>query len=262
LKAIGMMRRARAELDASLAIAPHDLETLFEKMDFLLQAPAVAGGDKKKAPEIANEIMQLNAARGNLAFARIAWKRKEFDRLEGLYRKAADSDPRNYEALMALANLYLGNRTAPEDSNAEARANFSLAEQHARAALDLNSDRIDAYRALIAVMIVQKRWDDAAKIVTRAEGAIPDDLTPYVIAARGMLRQGLELPRAEANLRKYITQTQEPEAGAPLAAGAHWSLALVYEKEGRKADARSELETALRLKPDFGPAQRDLKRLK
>jgi hypothetical protein len=37
---------------------------------------------------------------------------------------------------------------------------------------------------------------------------------------------------------------------------------LVYEKEGRKADARNELETALRLKPDFEPAHRDLKRLK
>jgi hypothetical protein len=77
-----------------------------------------------------------------------------------------------------------------------------------------------------------------------------------------MLRQGVELARAETYLRKYFTQTQEPEAGAPLVAGAHWSLDLVYEKEGRKADARSELEAALRLASDFGPAERDLKRLK
>ena len=49
---------------------------------------------------------------------------------------------------------------------------------------------------------------------------------------------------------------------APLLAGAHWSLGLVYEKEGRKQDAIAELETSLRLKPDFEPAQKDLKRLK
>jgi hypothetical protein len=37
---------------------------------------------------------------------------------------------------------------------------------------------------------------------------------------------------------------------------------LVYEKEGRKGDARSELETAVRLNPGFEQAKRDLKRLK
>jgi hypothetical protein len=52
-----------------------------------------------------------------------------------------------------------------------------------------------------------------------------------------------------------LDETKEKEAGSPLIEGAHWSLALVYEKEGRKADARHELETALRLRPDFEPAR-------
>jgi len=100
------------------------------------------------------------------------------------------------------------------------------------------------------------------KALARAEAAVPDDLSPYVFAARAMLREGAELPKAESYLKKYIGETKEPEAGAPIIAGAHWSLGLVYEKEGRKADARSELETAVRLKPDFEPAKKDLKRLK
>jgi hypothetical protein len=48
LKAIGMMRKCRDELDAALAIAPNDPNNLFEKMDFLLQAPGIAGGDTAK----------------------------------------------------------------------------------------------------------------------------------------------------------------------------------------------------------------------
>ena len=72
-----------------------------------------------------------------------------------------------------------------------------------------------------------------------------------------MLRQNVELPRAESYLKKYFTETREPEAGAPFIASAHWSLGLVYEKEGRKQDAKNELETALRLKPDFEPAKRE-----
>jgi tetratricopeptide (TPR) repeat protein len=84
----------------------------------------------------------------------------------------------------------------------------------------------------------------------------------YIYAARAMLRIGAELPKAESYLQKYISQTKEPEVNAPRLEGAHWSLGLVYEKEGRKADAIQELETALRIKPTFEPAKRDLKRLK
>jgi superkiller protein 3 len=121
---------------------------------------------------------------------------------------------------------------------------------------------MDAYRWLVYALVFQKRFEDAAKLITRAEAAIPDDLAPYVHAARAMLREGVELPRAESYLKKYMNETKEPEPASPSIAGAHWSLGLVYEKEGRKAEARSELETAVRLNPNFEPAKRDLKRLK
>jgi hypothetical protein len=64
------------------------------------------------------------------------------------------------EALSQLRNIPL----APEDLNAQIRANFSLAEEHAKAALDLNPDRMDAYRVLVAAVIFQNRWDDTTKI--------------------------------------------------------------------------------------------------
>lgn len=262
LKAIGIMRKCRDELDMAVAIAPNDPDNLFEKMDFLLQAPGVAGGDKKKALDVANRLLEIDPARGNLALARIAWKQKEFGKLESLYRKAAEINPRSYEAQVALGGLYLGNPVVPGDSSSRSRANFGLAEQHGRAAVDLNADRVDAYRILADALVSQGRLDDAVKTLARSEQAIPDDLSPYVAAARTLLRQGDQLLKAEAWLRKYLAQTKEPEVGAPAPAGVHRSLAMLYEREGRKADARSELETALRLKPDFETAQRDLKRLK
>jgi hypothetical protein len=39
-------------------------------------------------------------------------------------------------------------------------------------------------------------------------------------------------------------------------------LGLALELEGRKADAHSELQIAANMKPDFKPAQDDLKRVK
>src|SRR5207253_1415307 len=152
----------------------------------------------------------------------------------------------------ALAGFYLSG----------SHSNPSKTEEQCRPALDLNPDRIDAYRFLALALALEKRSDDAAKLIARAESAIPDDLSPYVYAARGMLRDGTDLAKAEAYLKKYFNETKEPEPGAPSIAGAHWSLGLVYEKQGRKDEARSELETAVKIKPDFEPAKRDLKRLK
>jgi tetratricopeptide (TPR) repeat protein len=105
---------------------------------------------------------------------------------------------------------------------------------------------------LAYVLVLEKRYDDAAKVIARTEAAIPDDLSPYVTVARAMLRDGAELPKAESYPQKYISQTKEPEANSMSLESAHWSLALVYEKEGRKAEARGEMETALRPKPVFG----------
>lgn len=252
LKQFGLARKCRAEFDAALAIAPKDPDNLFDRMLYYLQAPGVVGGDKKKAAEIADELMKIDASRGYLALVRIAQDQKAEAKLEGLYQKAVEANPRSYEARITLGWFYVN----PQ------HANPSALEQQAKAALDLNPDRIGGYRLLAVAMVYQKRFDDAAKVIARAETVIPDDLSPNVFAARAMLRDGVELPRAEACLRHYIEQTKEPEADSPPIAGAHWSLGLVYEKEGRKPDARSELETAVRLRPDFEPAKKDLKRLK
>jgi len=251
-KQLGLARKCRAEFEAAVAIAPKDPENLYDQMLFFLQAPGVVGGDKKKAIDIANEMVKINPARGYLALAHIAHSDKEEGKLEDLYKKAVEADPKYYESHIVLAQFYLD----PQHTNAAA------CEQQSRAALDLNPDRVDAYRWLAYALVLEKRFDDAAKVIARAEAAVPDDLAPYVHAARAMLREGVELPKAETYLKKYINETKEPEPDSTPIAGAHWSLGLVYEKEGRKADARSELETAVRLKPDFEQAKKDLKRLK
>jgi tetratricopeptide (TPR) repeat protein len=252
LKQIGLARKVRAEFDAALAAAPKEADNITDQIQYFMEAPGIAGGDKNKAAEMANELVKIDPAQGYLALAYVAHQQKQDDKLEGLYQKAVESNPRNYEARVTLANFYI----SPQHTNS------SQAEQHSQAALEMNPDRIDGYRLLAIALVFEKRFDDAAKLAAAAEAKIPDDISPYVYAARAMLREGVELPRAESYLKKYFTETREPEAGAPLIAGAHWSLGLVYEKEGRKRDAKNELETALHLKPDFEPAKRDLKRLK
>ena len=252
ITALGLAKKCRAELEAARALDANDPDTLVDLVAFHTQAPGIAGGDRKKASELAQELVKIDPARGYLTLAYIARHDQDDSRLEGLYQKAVEAGPRNYEAQITLANYYVGAQ----------HTNPVAAEQHARLALGLNADRVGAYRVLAAALVLEKRYDDAAKIMSRAETAMPDDLSPYVAAARAMLRDQVELPKAETYLQKYLNQTKEPEPGAPHLAGAHWSLGLVFEKEGRTAEAKKELETAVRLKPDFEPAKRDFKRLK
>jgi len=236
-------------MDAALAIA-RDTDNLASRLSYYLIAPAIAGGDKQKAAELAAEIVKIDPARGYLEQARIA--RAQNGDPEPLYYKAADADPKNYAAQINLAAFAVD----PKHDDAP------MCEKHARAAIAINPDRIDGYRWLAIALARQGRVDDVLKTIAQAQAAVPDNLSPLVDAARGFMAKNLELTRAEQMLRKYLAETAEPEHGAPMLAGARWSLGLALEKQGHKKEAIGELETALRLKPDFEPAKKDLKRLK
>jgi len=251
LKQVGMAHKIRAGFETAVALDPKDPDNLSDMITFYLEAPGIAGGDKKKAAELAEQVARLDPVRGCIEMVRVAQHEKRSIDAEGCYQKALEANPRSYLAHAMLAGYYLS----------QPHVNYGRAAEHAHVLLDLQPDRTGGYRALALVLVGQHRFDEASAVLARAESAIPDDLSPYVAVARVLLRDNVELLRAEAYLKKYLEKTQEPEANTPHLAGAHWSLGLVYEKEGRKADAIAELQTSLKLKPDFEPARKDLKRL-
>lgn len=67
------------------------------------------------------------------------------------------------------------------------------------------------------------------------------------------------LPRGEEMLKGYLGYT--PKEEEPSIAGAHYWLGMIYEKQGRKADAKRSYETALKLNPALKPASEALKRV-
>jgi tetratricopeptide (TPR) repeat protein len=135
-----------------------------------------------------------------------------------------------------------------------------LAEKYAREASKLEPGRAGPYRVLAAVLARQQQWAELDQVLALAEKNVPDNLSPYVEAGYTLYTQEKDLPRSERYLRKYLTQ--EPEPNAPQPAVAHYLLGLVLEKQGRKQEAIAEINTALRLKPDYENARKVLKRLK
>jgi tetratricopeptide (TPR) repeat protein len=248
--AAGFAKHFKSELDASLARDSTNLDALDALMQYSFQAPGIMGGDKGKARAIADKLVQLSPVRGYLAQAELAREAKDFAKVEEYFFKAVEADPKNYEAQTALAGFY----TQPSHRNTEG------AEKHAREAVQLDPLRAKGYSILAKVLALEQRWGELEAVLSASEKNVPDDLDPYFEAANALLDSGVDLKRGETYGRKYLAQ--QPEGEEPDAAHAHWLLGLILQKQGRIAEAVSELETAVRMNPRFKAAREVLKKIR
>jgi tetratricopeptide (TPR) repeat protein len=252
-KQIGLGRRFRLEAETAIALDPTQIEARIGMISFYIQAPGIIGGDRRKADQMADEIARIDPAAGALAKARILLETRMAGNIEGLYRQAFDATQKpdvKLDVGAQLMDLYLSQKPPRLDA----------AEQQAQAMIAIDPHRAGPYTGLAIVYASSRRLTDLDALLANAEKMVPDNFGPFYEAARALFTQGGDVARAERFLRKYLTI--EPEAGAPGLAQAHWRLGLVLEMGGRRADAASELEQAIKLQPDFEDAKKDLKRLK
>jgi len=245
----GWAHRFKEETDKAAALDLKNLDARFALMEYYLQAPRLMGGSRQKAAAMAEEISRISPARGYLAQARLAQEDKDAPREEAAFLKALAAAPDDYEILVSTAGFY----------NRDTQRKYDEAEKQSRQAVKINPGQVSAYSSLAFALVARERWPELDAALVEAEKNVPDDLSPYYQAGRALLYTGKDLARAERYFRKYLGQ--EPEGEAPTLAHAHWRLGLTLEKQGRKPEAVSEIETALRLRPDLGEAKKDLKRL-
>ena len=248
IKYVHLMKK---EIAAALALRAHDSDTLLVAMMFAFHAPAIAGGDRKKAHEIADEILQHDPHWGWLAKARLAQEDSTDDQIEILLKKAVQADPKHYRALQEAAQFYCCVSKHKNPAETERVGHLMVAMDPAQAS---------GYAALASAFARSGRYAELDAVLAQSEKAVPDDLTPYYQAAAALIDTGQELPRAEKYISHYVSQ--EPEGREPDRVLTKWLLASLYEKGGRTPEAIKELEAAVRMRPDFEPAKRDLKRLR
>ena len=251
-KKMAAARRMREEAEIALRLDPKNLDANEDLLEFYMEAPGIVGGGVDKAKELATRAAGIDPALGYYLQAHIAKREKHPEEAQRLLLQHVQAAPNRYDAFVELADLYL-NQTPPQ---------FPQAEERARQALRLDPLRVGAYTVLAALEAKQYHWRELDQVFSDSEKNIPDDLAPFYQVGKILLLSGdgQQLSRAESCFRKYLTQP--PEAGKPSLAAAHWRLALVLEKQGRKDEARGELQTAVKLDPNLKEAQQDLKRLK
>ena len=249
LKAIGLAKRFRKEAEATIKLDPANVDARLGLIVFHLKAPGIAGGDRKTAVRMVEEIEKLAPSRGWQARSRYASETKDTTALPGIYRDAVAKQPGQYEARMTLANW-----SVPLWRNAR-----PAAEENALAAMALEPARVGPYLTLAIVLAGARRWDELDALLARADAAVPDDLSPHYQAGRVALVEAGDAARSERYFRRYLSQP--PEIRASTHAAARWRLAQALERQGRRDEAVAELRAAVKLDPKFEPAKKDLKRM-
>jgi tetratricopeptide (TPR) repeat protein len=249
----GWAKKFKAEAEQAAQLDPKNLDARFDLLEYDLQAPRLMGGGKDKAAAMADEIAKIDPAQGDLAQARIAQDAKDHGAEESWYLKALVVKPDSYEVLTSVAGFY---QRPPQPRLDQAR-------KYAKQAIKAHPGRAEAYSLLASAYAAEGRWKELEATLAGAARKVPDDLDPYYRAGLAILNDdgpgGAALARAEAYFRKYLSA--DPEGGEPTLAHAHWRLGLVFEKEGRKPEAISELLAALQLNPNLNAARKDLRRL-
>lgn len=249
LKAAGLAKRFKREVDAALAIDPRHKDAMEALIEFHQQAPGFMGGDKKKIPVLLDQLAAVDPAVAWSRRARIALRQKDTTTAEAHYRKAVAAEARGVEAHLALAR-YL---SSPFRKPAEA-------EKLALEAAQREPWRADAWGIAAYLQAAQGRLADAEATLARAAVADPERGGAAYMVGRSLLNDGRELAFAEKQLRRYLAYP--PEYGWPSLADARWHLGQLLEKQGRKSDAIAELQAALKLEAEHEGAKKDLKRLK
>ena len=248
---VSLGHRFKNESAVALQKDPNNVTANEDMIQFYLQAPSIAGGDKKKADQLADHMVQVNPVQGDLLKIEIAMQEKRNGELEGLMQQAVKADPKNYDARVQAATYYLG----------QGGQSLEEGEEQAEEAVKLDPDRVAGYSILAQVYATEGRWKELDSVVAQAEKAVPDDLSPYYHAARIIVVKGpsQELERAEKYIRLYLAQPAE--GNEPPLGAAHWRLGLILEKQGHRDLAKQEMQQAVKLDPEFEPAKVDLKRL-
>lgn len=113
--------------------------------------------------------------------------------------------------------------------------------------------------ALANFYVKEKKYDQAFSLFEDALKSNPDDMLAIYQLGRTAAVTGQKLERGEECLKKYLTY--KPKINEPSLAGANMRLAQIYEKKGKKPEAKKLFEAALKEDGSLKEAKEGLERV-
>jgi len=225
----GRLDEARIGFERARELDPRNGKVLWQLADLWMRK-----GDAARAEAVITDALErkVDEHRLLLKLGESRIEAKRFDEAERALKAALEKKPG-----LALARFDLGLAY-------EGMGQFDKAIESYRGELATNPK---AYRAAFnAAKLLQKqgRSEEAIQLFRKAVEIEPKLGTGQLYLAKALLDAG-DLGGAEQWARAGLTNKPEPRL-VPL---GHYVLADVYERQGRAADARREVEAAKRLKP-------------
>jgi len=147
----------------------------------------------------------------------------------------------------AAAFIY-SQQKKPDEARNEYLAEVREFPKSARAHIDLGVS-----------YIVQKNFKAAGDEFELAVKVDPAYMPGYFRLGQISVFTSSNYARGEELLRKYLTYT--PKENEPSLARAHYWLGQIFEKQGKKAEAKASFETSLKLNPNQKDVAEALKRV-
>ena len=141
---------------------------------------------------------------------------------------------------------------------AEKNKDLATAETEYRAAIEASHGGGNAWLNLGLFYRKAGRLDDMHDALQKAASAPMDQPEVLVDAASTLLRANRDLPFATQLVRRYLSSSTVEQAPQFK---AHYLLGTILEKQGDKAGAAREYQTALTMAKDFGRAREALNRV-
>lgn len=124
---------------------------------------------------------------------------------------------------------------------------------------DLPGAEAEYQQAFAADAKSLRALDDAFAVCAKAQEAAPDSTRAHYQFGKVALLSGRELENGLSHLDQFLAKPADKDG--PTWADAHWRKGNILAALGRKAEARTEFETALKLNPAHPGATKDLKSL-
>jgi tetratricopeptide (TPR) repeat protein len=268
VKKFSRAKSAKKSYETAAELDPDNIEAKTSLIEYHMQAPGIAGGDKDEAKRLAQSVVGIDSVEGFYAWKIVYVHEKNYDALEASIREVFDDDDnRSYQEKAQLCRRRQDYECARTYSHKQLSVDmeeptpywyialtykkeerWAEAEQVLREAIEKYPETAYVYRWLGDFCLEQERWEEA---ITWFEKTLEVDPT-YVRALYRIGETYIEseqnLDRAEECFELYLDARLK--CWWPEKALAQCQLAKIYKMRGdRKAAART-IKKAKKLNPN------------
>jgi Tfp pilus assembly protein PilF len=250
----------------------------FEKAAGLYEKAAAANPKSAQAQYLLGGAYGRQAQQASL-LSQASLAKKAKNALE----TAIQLDPNHIDARMALVDFYTiapgflgGSDEKAREQATEIKKRDALQGHRAFARIYMRDKKTDlarkelvdavreqpnnarAHQVLGVFLLNEKNFSGALHEFEMALKLDPAYMPPHLRIGQHAALTGSDYARGEAGLKKYLTH--KPGEDEPSLAAAWYWLGMIYEKQGKKAEAKQAFTSALKLAPDDKTVREALKR--